>query len=148
MSDFRKLSDTMFASPQIGLQDVATARDLGIALIVNNRPEGESPDQVPGEEIEAAARDLGIAYLAIPITHAGFSHPQVSALVEAMQSADGPVLGYCRSGTRSTLLWALARASMGEDPAALADAAANAGYDVGAIRPAMDALAAQAGSGN
>ncbi|MFN3510341.1 MAG: TIGR01244 family sulfur transferase, partial [Tsuneonella troitsensis] len=145
MSDFRKLSDTMFASPQIGLDDVATARDLGIALIVNNRPEGESPDQVPGEEIEAAARDLGIAYLAIPITHAGFSHPQVSALVEAMQSADGPVLGYCRSGTRSTLLWALARASMGEDPAALADAAANAGYDVGAIRPAMDALAAQAG---
>lgn len=148
MSDFRKLSDTMFASPQIGLDDVATARDLGIALIVNNRPEGESPDQVPGEEIEAAARDLGIAYLAIPITHAGFSHPQVSAMVEAMQSADGPVLGYCRSGTRSTLLWALARASMGEDPAALADAAANAGYDVGAIRPAMDALAAQAGSGN
>lgn len=148
MSDFRKLSDTMFASPQIGLDDVATARDLGIALIVNNRPEGESPDQVPGEEIEAAARDLGIAYLAIPITHVGFSHPQVSALVEAMQSADGPVLGYCRSGTRSTLLWALARASMGEDPAALADAAANAGYDVGAIRPAMDALAAQAGSGN
>ena len=148
MSDFRKLSDTMFASPQIGLDDVATARDLGIALIVNNRPEGESPDQVPGEEIEAAARDLGIAYLAIPITHAGFSHPQVSALVEAMQSADGPVLGYCRSGTRSTLLWALARASMGEDPAALADAAANAGYDVGAIRPAMDALAAQVGSGN
>ena len=148
MSDFRKLSDTMFASPQIGLDDVATARDLGIALIVNNRPEGESPDQVPGEEIEAAARDLGIAYLAIPITHAGFSHPQVSALVEAMQSADGPVLGYCRSGTRSTLLWALARASMGEDPAALADAAANAGYDVAAIRPAMDALAAQAGSGN
>ena len=148
MSDFRKLSDTMFASPQIGLDDVATARDLGIALIVNNRPEGESPDQVPGEEIEAAARDLGIAYLAIPITHAGFSHPQVSAMVEAMQSAVGPVLGYCRSGTRSTLLWALARASMGEDPAALADAAANAGYDVGAIRPAMDALAAQAGSGN
>ena len=98
----------VFASPQIGLDDVATARDLGIALIVNNRPEGESPDQVPGEEIEAAARDLGIAYLAIPITHAGFSHPQVSALVEAMQSADGPVLGYCRSGTRSTLLWALA----------------------------------------
>lgn len=148
MSDFRKLSDTMFASPQIGLDDVATARDLGIALIVNNRPEGESLDQVPGEEIEAAARDLGIAYLAIPITHAGFSHPQVSALVEAMQSADGPVLGYCRSGTRSTLLWALARASMGEDPAALADAAANAGYDVAAIRPAMDALAAQAGNGN
>lgn len=146
MSDFRKLSDTMFASPQIGLDDVATAKAQGIALIVNNRPEGESPDQVPGEVIEAAAKDAGIAYLAIPITHAGFSHPQVTALAGAMQSADGPVLGYCRSGTRSTLLWALARASMGDDPEALAQAAANAGYDVGAIRPAMDALAAQSGS--
>ncbi len=143
MSDFRKLSDTMFASPQIGLGDVAEAKAKGIRLIVNNRPEGESDDQVPGSEIEAAAREAGIAYRAIPISHAGFSHPQVAAMAEALESAGGPVLGYCRSGTRSTLLWALARASMGGDPDALTEAAANAGYDVGPVRPAMDALSAQ-----
>lgn len=144
MSDFRRLSDTMFASPQIGREDVSAARGMGIALIVNNRPEGESADQVPGADIEAAARAAGIDYLAIPITHAGFSHPQVTALAEALEKAAGPVLGYCRSGTRSTLLWALARASRGEDPDALAAAAAAAGYDLGPIRPAMDALRAQA----
>lgn len=143
MSNFRKLSDSMYASPQIGIEDVAAAKEMGISVIVNNRPEGESGDQVPGPAIEAAARDAGIDYLAIPITHAGFSHPQVAALAAALEKAGGPVLGYCRSGTRSTLLWALARASMGDDPASIAECAAKAGYDVAPVRPAMDALSAQ-----
>jgi uncharacterized protein (TIGR01244 family) len=142
MSQFRRLSDTMLASPQIAVADVAAAKDQGVSLIVNNRPEGESDDQTPGAEIEAAARAAGIDYLAIPIGHAGFSHPQVEKLAEALDAAEGPVLGYCRSGTRSTLLWALAQSSRGEDPDALSAAAASAGYDVSPVRPAMDALAA------
>ena len=144
MTEFRRLSSDMLASAQISLADIAEAKAMGVTLIVNNRPEGESDDQTPGEAIEAAARQAGIDYLAIPVSHAGFSHPQVEALAEALKKTEGPVLGYCRSGTRSTLLWALARASMGDQPEALAVAAANAGYDVGPVRPAMDALAAQA----
>ena len=144
MSDFRKLSDTMFASPQITVDDVATAKAMGVTLIVNNRPEGESDDQTPGDAIAEAAHAAGIEYLAIPITHAGFSHPQVTALADALAENEGPVLGYCRSGTRSTLLWALAKASTGENPEALTEAAAAAGYDLSPVRPAMDALAAQA----
>ncbi len=144
MSDFRRLSPTMLAAPQITVGDIEIAKTLGVTLIVNNRPEGESDDQTPGSEIEAAARAAGIDYLAIPVTHAGFSHPQVTALADALGESNGAVLGYCRSGTRSTLLWALARASMGDDPTALATAAAEAGYDLGPVRPAMDALSAQA----
>lgn len=142
MTDFRRLSETMLASPQITVADVAAAKDAGVTLIVNNRPEGESDDQTPGAEIEAAARAAGIDYLEIPVGHSGFSHPQVAKLAEALERDRGTVLGYCRSGTRSTLLWALARASMGDDPEALAAAAAQAGYDVQPVRPAMDALAA------
>ena len=142
MPDFRRLSDTMLASPQITVDDVSAAKVAGVTLIVNNRPERESEDQAPGSEIEAAARAAGIGYLEIPITHAGFSHPQVTKLAEALTNTDGPVLGYCRTGTRSTLLWALARASLGDDPEQLAAAAAQAGYDVASVRPAMDALAA------
>lgn len=144
MSDFRKLSDTMYASPQITVDDVATAKEMGVKLIVNNRPEGESDDQTPGDAIAEAAQAAGIEYLAIPITHAGFSHPQVTALADALAATEGPVLGYCRSGTRSTLLWALAKASTGDSPDALAEAAAGAGYDLSPIRPAMDSLSAQA----
>ena len=142
MSDFRRLSDTMLASPQITVADVASAKAQGVTLIVNNRPEGEGDDQTPGAEIESAARAAGIDYLAIPITHAGFSHPQVTKLAEALERSTGAVLGYCRSGTRSTLLWALAHSSRGDDPEALSAAAAGAGYDVSPVRPAMDALAA------
>ena len=144
MSDFRKLSGTMYASPQITVDDVATAKAMGVTLIVNNRPEGESDDQTPGDAIAEAAQVAGIEYLAIPITHAGFSHPHVTALADALAATEGPVLGYCRSGTRSTLLWALAKASTGDSPDALSEAAASAGYDLSPIRPAMDSLAAQA----
>src|SRR6476469_7235268 len=125
----------MMASPQITVADVAAAKDAGVTLIVNNRPEGESDDQTPGPAIEAAARASGIDYLEIPIGQSGFSHPQVAKLVEALKRNEGTGLGYCRSGTRSTLLWALARASMGDDPAKLTAAAADAGYDLGPVRP-------------
>ncbi|MDE2434998.1 MAG: TIGR01244 family phosphatase [Sphingomonadales bacterium] len=142
---FRPLSDRVFASPQISLDDVAAAAGQGIGLIVNNRPEGESEDQVSGAQIEAAARAAGLDYLAIPVTHAGFSEAQVKAMAAALAGTDKPVLAYCRSGTRSTLLWALAEASRGKSPHALSAAAAQAGYDVSPVRALMDMLAANVG---
>ena len=142
---FRSLSDRVFASPQITLDDVTAAAGQGIGLIVNNRPEGESDDQVSGAEIEAAARAAGIDYVAIPVTHAGFSEGQVAAMAQALASTEAPVLAYCRSGTRSTLLWALAEASRGRNPQALSAAAARAGYDLAPVRALIDMLAANAG---
>jgi len=139
---FRKLTDTLYASPQIALADLAEAGSLGVTLIVNNRPEGESDDQTPGSEIEAAARAAGMDYVAIPVTHAGFSEGQVTAMAKALAEAKGPVLAYCRSGTRSTLLWALAEASRGADPATLATQAGQAGYDISPVRAVVDMLAA------
>lgn len=144
MSDFRRLSGTMLASPQISAAEIAEAKALGVTLIVNNRPDGEAENQPSGAEIEAAAREAGIGYVSIPVTAAGFSQPQVEAMREALSASEGPVLAYCRSGTRSTLLWSLAQASLGEDPDAIAAAAAGAGYDIGPVRPAMEMLAEQA----
>lgn len=140
---FRQLSDHVFASPQISTAEVAAAAAQGVGLIINNRPEGESDDQVPGTEIEAAAQAAGLDYVAIPITHAGFSEAQVAAMRAALASTDKPILAYCRSGTRSTLLWALAEASRGQSPHALSAAAAQAGYDVSPVRALMDMLAAK-----
>lgn len=144
MSDFRQLSDTVWASPQICEDDVAEAGARGFALIINNRPEGESPDQTGGAAIAAAAAAHGLAYLEVPVSPGGFAKDQVEQMVAALDSATGPVLAYCRSGTRSTLLWSLAQASKGRDPAAIAAAAAAAGYDVSPIAAALEHLAAQA----
>jgi uncharacterized protein (TIGR01244 family) len=141
---FRALTDDVLVSPQIDAAAVAEAARQGVTLIVNNRPEGESPDQVAGAEIEAAARAAGLGYIAIPVTHSGFSEPQVTAMAEALEGAQGRVLAYCRSGTRSTLLWALAEAKGGADPATLSEIAAAAGYDLSPIRPLMDMLKARA----
>lgn len=137
---FRKLTDRIYASPQIGLDEVARAAEEGFSLIINNRPEDEGPDQVPGETIASAARAAGLDYVAIPVTHAGFSEPQVQAMATALAGA-GKVLAYCRSGTRSTLLWTLAEASRGVDPDELAQAAEQAGYDIGPVRAIADMLA-------
>lgn len=146
MSQFRQIDSQFLASPQITVADVATAKDLGVALIVNNRPEDESDDQTPGAEIATAAQAAGIAYVAIPVTHAGFSMPQVEALQQALaQVGDSPVLAYCRSGTRSTLLWALAQAANGANPFEIAAKAAAGGYDITPIRAQIDILSARAG---
>ncbi len=143
MSDFRRLNENISVSPQLALEDVAHAAALGMATIVNNRPDGEEPSAPQGDAIAAAAAAAGLNYVAIPIGHSGFSDPQVDAMIAAMEQAEGPILAYCRSGTRSTLLWALASAKQGEDPDTIARTAAQAGYDVSPIRSLIDMLAAR-----
>ena len=141
---FRKLTDMMFVAPQIETDAIADAKALGVTLIINNRPEGESSDQTPGAEIEAAATEAGLRYVAIPVTHAGFADWQVKAMADALEGADGKILAYCRSGTRSALLWALAKASKGEHPAVLTEQAADAGYDLTPITAMMDMVRGRA----
>jgi uncharacterized protein (TIGR01244 family) len=141
---FRTLTEMIMVAPQIDVAAVAEAKVQGVKLIINNRPEGESDDQTPGAVIEAAARAEGMDYIAIPVTHSGFSQPQVDAMASALEGAEGSVLAYCRSGTRSCLLWALAEAKEGAEPDMLSEIAQNAGYDLGSVRPLLDMLKAQA----
>ncbi len=141
----RKIDEHFYASAQIGPAEVAEAARMGIGTIVNNRPDGEDPDAPQGAEIEAAAREAGLDYVAIPVTQAGFSHPQIDLLGEVLAKTDAPVLGYCRSGTRSTFLWSLAEAKAGRSPDELATRAAQAGYDIAPIRTMVDTFAAGEG---
>lgn len=141
---FRQITDTLYVSPQISLEDVTEAKAMGVTMIINNRPDGEEPGQVPGQDIETAARAAGIHYAAVPVTQAGFSPWQLDGMADALAKAEGgKVLAYCRSGTRSTLLWALTRARAGQDPDTLAEKAGAAGYDLSPIRQIMDSLAGQ-----
>lgn len=138
---FRTLTDRIFVAPQIGIAQVDEAKAQGVTLIVNNRPDDEEPGQVNGAQIEAAAQAAGIAYVAVPVSHGGFAPWQLDGLAEAMEQAgEGKILAYCRSGTRSTLLWALTRARAGDDADALSEQAAQAGYDISPVRQIMDAL--------
>ena len=140
----RRVDDSISVAPQIEAADIAAIKAAGFTAIVNNRPDDEQDGQPAGDTIRAAAEAAGLRYTAIPITHTGFSLPQVTAMVEVLERADGPVLAFCRSGTRSCNLWALAQARMGGHPAVLIEKGADAGYDLSGLRPLLDQLSAQA----
>jgi uncharacterized protein (TIGR01244 family) len=130
--DFRTLEDGMLVAGQIRPDDLRTAAERGVTMIVNNRPEGEEPGQPSGAALEAAAGELGLEYQHIPVS-GGFSEAQVEAMAKALEASKGPVLAFCKSGTRSTFLWALAKALQGAEPEELARKAAEAGYDLSPI---------------
>jgi len=136
---FRTLDSTISVFGQIDPEDVAAAKSQGFTAIINNRPDNEQPGQPSGAEIEAAAKAAGMGYVAIPVDHSGFNEGQVEAMVNALEAAPGPVLAFCRSGTRSTFLWALARHRLGDDSEQLIAKAANAGYDLSPLRSVLGA---------
>lgn len=140
---FRKLDDHVSVSPQIDTGDVLDAAEQGFTLVINNRPDGEDSYEPQGAEIEVASRAAGLDYVAIPVGHGGFSQPQVDTMAAALERAHGPVLAYCRSGTRSTLLWGLARAKLGDAPSHLHAKASAAGYDLAPVATLLDMLAAR-----
>jgi uncharacterized protein (TIGR01244 family) len=128
----RKLDETTFVFVrQLGVEDIDQAAASGIRLIVNNRPDGEEPGQPSSARIESAARAAGLDYRHIPVAGA-FRPDQVEAMAQALEQ--GPVLAFCRTGTRSAYLWALARAARGAQAEESIAAAAAAGYDLEPIR--------------
>ena len=127
------LDPVTFVAGQIGPADIAGIAAAGVTLIVNNRPDFEEPGQPLSEDVRAAAEAAGLGYRHIPIS-GGISGDQVQAMAAALDLADGRVLAFCRSGTRSTFLWALAQASRGADGEELIGKAAAAGYDLGPLR--------------
>ena len=127
-----QLDDKTLVSGQIAPADVAGLKGQGVTMIVNNRPDGEDPGQPTGAEIEKAAEAAGITYRSVPIVR-GIGPADVEAMQDAMDAAEGKLLAYCRSGTRSTLAWAVARRKQGASVDALAEAAAGAGVDLAPV---------------
>jgi uncharacterized protein (TIGR01244 family) len=109
--------------------DIPLLKAAGFTTIVNNRPDGEEPDQPSGAEIEAAAKAAGLAYHAIPLGRAGVTPDLIEKTRQVLEGSTGPVVCSCRSGTRSTTLWALSQAGTMDGEEIIA-AARNAGYDV------------------
>lgn len=141
MLDIRPLNDRFAVAPQIDPDDLPAIAAAGYVAVVNNRPDDEQPGQPAGEAIRAAAAAAGLGYSAVPVGHAGMGPAQLDAMAAALVAADGPVLAFCRSGTRSCHLWALAAAMSGREPALLIAQAAGAGYDLAGLAPTLERLA-------
>ena len=127
--DVKRINDHVSVSPQISPEDVKAIKAQGFVAIINNRPDGESPDQPDSAAIEAAAHEAGLSYHFIPLGREGVSSDMIEKTKEVLEGSTGPVFCFCRSGTRSTTLWALSQA--GKAPAnEIISAAAHAGYDM------------------
>jgi uncharacterized protein (TIGR01244 family) len=130
MTDFRHITDDLSVAPQIGVADVAEAARQGFTTIINNRPDGEEPSQPPGAAIEAAAKAAGLAYVHIPVRGAP-GPAEVEAVRQVVDAAEGPVLAFCRTGTRSITTWSIGQAMSGAmSRGDLVSLGRQAGYDL------------------
>lgn len=131
--DIRPLDPAIHVSPQIALSDLAVLKSKGYGAVISNRPDGEEPGQPSADQVRAAAEAAGLKFAHIPISMPNLGPDQVEAMRAALNDLPGPVLAFCKSGTRSTVMWALTQA--GARPADhLIAQAAEVGYDISGLR--------------
>ena len=139
---FRRVADEFFVAPQLVAADFAAARAAGIRTVINNRPDGEAPDQLSDADARKLAAASGLDYVFVPVVSGRMGPDDVAAFKAAIAGHAGPHLAYCRSGTRSCHLWAFATADARPVDETIAAAAA-AGYD---LEPTRAILAGLSGS--
>ncbi|TGN41629.1 TIGR01244 family sulfur transferase [Marinobacter confluentis] len=134
--DIRPIDDRISVSPQINPGDIAELARLGFKTLVANRPDGEEPGQPSMAELEAAAKEHGLTWIYQPVQSGNILDSDVDRFDDMIREAEAPVIAFCRTGTRCTVLWALssARHASVDD---VVSKARNAGYDVSGLTPRM-----------
>ncbi len=134
--DLRKIDDDISVAPQIQVGDLREIARLGFKTVVANRPDREEPGQPAMADIEAAARENGLNWIYMPVASGNISDQDIDQFRAMIQQSEAPVLAFCRSGTRCTILWALSSAS--DTPAQqIFTKARSAGYDISGLAPRM-----------
>ncbi|MCR2835292.1 TIGR01244 family sulfur transferase [Parerythrobacter lacustris] len=127
------VTESFAVSPQIRPGDMQELAGAGYRTVICNRPDGEEPGQPTVAAIREAAEAAGLAFHHIPVAGGAFPEPAIRSFADVRAAADGKVLAYCRTGTRSITLDALANVEnlgIGER----IEAAQRAGYDLSALR--------------
>jgi uncharacterized protein (TIGR01244 family) len=131
--DIRPVTPDYAVSPQIAPEDIPAIAAAGFTTILCNRPDAEIPPGLQADAIRQAAEAAGLGFVVNPVTHQGLNDEMVALQTTTIRDNAGPVLAYCASGTRSTIVWALGQA--GQMPAdRIIELAAKAGYDLSAFR--------------
>ncbi len=145
MLQLRQINDSMAVSPQIHVADVAEVAAAGYKSIICNRPDQEESDQPSFADIEAEAQKQGLEIRWQPVQSGQLEDAHGQEFAKLLDALPGPVFAYCRSGTRSVILWAMSQA--GARPVAdIVREAASAGYDIAGLAPRLEAIAAASNS--
>ena len=128
------LSKDLSVTTQIAVADIAALAAQGFRSIINNRPDAEEAGQPTSATLAAAAKQAGLDYRHIPVVPGQLQDAQVTAFAAALADLPGPVLAFCRTGTRSSTLWALQATGSAD---AILETARAAGYDLSGLRPRL-----------
>lgn len=135
----KELADDLYVLPQIGTGDLDQLSRLGFRSIISNRPDAEAEDQPTFSEISREAHRNGMEVRYIPVIANQIGDEDISAFRSALRALPKPILAYCRTGTRSTYLWALSEASR-RPIDEIASRASSAGYDLKNIEMRLQAI--------
>jgi len=138
----KKISDNFYLAAQIGPNDLPAYQEAGIKTIINNRPDNEEPGQISAADMAAAAKEYGIDYHYLPMVN---GQPLPPTLVDdfktVLDNSNTPVLAHCRSGMRSSFLWALGQIPTGSISVDEAiDAVQAVGIPLGNARAALESV--------
>ncbi|MBT6190039.1 MAG: TIGR01244 family phosphatase [Tateyamaria sp.] len=138
--DIRTITPSYSVAPQIEPADMEDLVAAGFTTIINNRPDEEVPPSLQADIMEAAAKLAGLAFVRLPLTHQTLTPQNIRLHADHVAGNTGPVLAYCASGTRSTIVWALGQAGAMPVDDILA-AARTGGYNLDNLRATLDAIA-------
>ncbi len=136
MEAVKKITPFLSVIGQIQPSDMASVASSGFVTVINNRPDQEGDDQPTSAELAAAAQASGLQYHHLPVVAGQISDQDISDFAQLLAQVKGPVLAFCRTGTRSSSLWALSEAHHLE-PSAILTAAQSAGYDLSGLLPRL-----------
>jgi sulfide:quinone oxidoreductase len=144
MLNVRMLDKKFSAAGQLTPEDIAEAARRGFKAIINNRPDGEGgPEQPTSDENRKAAEAAGMAYHYLPMTPQNLDSELLEAFRKAVEEGPGPVVAHCKSGARSTALWALVETVHNRrDIDEVLNQAAKEGYDLSGMRAVIERFVA------
>lgn len=137
--DIRPITPAYAVSPQIEPTDLSAIKAAGFVGVICNRPDAEISPEISASVMQTAAEAEGLLFFIIPVTHQTLNMQMVADQMAALESAGGPVLAYCASGTRSSIVWSLGQAGKMPSDDIIA-ATARAGYDLAGLKPRLDEM--------
>jgi sulfide:quinone oxidoreductase len=140
MDSLKRLGPFIAVAAQLQPADMGTLAAAGYRSVINNRPDGEEEGQPSSAEMRSAAEASGLEYHHLPVVSGQITDADVAGFGELLNQVRGPVLAFCRTGTRSISLWALSEAHH-LDPLALLAAARDQGYDLTGLAPRLEQYA-------
>ncbi|GIT92507.1 TIGR01244 family protein [Jannaschia pagri] len=141
--DLLPLDDTTSVAPQLHPEEMAELAATGVTAVICNRPDAEVPPSHQAAAMQAAAEAAGLAFVFNPVSMPNMTMTAVEEQGDAIDAAEGKVVAYCASGTRSAVLWALSQTGR-MTPDEILAATERAGFQLGGLRPQLIALAEDA----